>query len=176
MKRSQRLALAVGLALMALAPVTVFAASTATESISGVELGIPTPCGPSGSGDSLSAFGGGAAGTINGVWSAGVCHTPLSIAPGPTATILGGTFSVTGFRGFHYVRITGSFVSGSIPAGVETDYIVKGVGTCTQVFAVSINGTGPSTFAATLEHYGLFFSGSCHVGSATLNGTGHLTY
>ena len=176
MTRSRRLALAIGLAFLALAPTTVFAASTAVESISGVELGIPTPCGRSGSSDSESAFGGAATGTITGVWSASVCHTELAIAPGAPATISGGTFSVTGFRGWHYVRVTGSFVSGSIPAGVETDHIVKGVGTCTQVFAVTINGTGPSTFAAILVHYGLFFSGSCHVGSATLNGVGHLTY
>jgi hypothetical protein len=170
------LALAVGLALMALTPITVLAASTAVESISGVELGVPTPCGPSGSSDSQSAFGGSATGTITGVWSASVCHTLLAIAPGATATISGGTFRVAGFRGFSYVKITGSFVSGSIPAGVETDHIVRGVGTCTQTFGVTINGTGPSTFAATLVHYGLYFSGSCHVGSATLNGIGHLTY
>ena len=175
MPRSHRLALAVGLALLALAPITVFAIS-ASESISGVELGIPSACGPSGSTDSMSTFGGNATGTINGVWSASVCHTELSIAPGPTATISGGIFRVTGFRGWHYVRIIGSFVSGSIPAGVETDNVVKGVGTCTQVFAVSINGTGPSAFAATLKHYGLFFSGSCHVVSATLNGAGQITY
>jgi len=175
MPRSHRLALAVGLALLALAPTTVFAAS-ASESISGVELGIPTSCGPSGSTDSTSTFGGTATGTINGVWSASVCHTELSIAPGPTATISGGTFRVTGFRGWHYVKIVGGFVSGSIPAGVEADYVVNGVGTCTQVFAVRISGTGPSTFAATLTHYGLFFSGSCHVVSATLNGAGQITY
>lgn len=175
MPRSHRLALAVGLALLALAPLTVYAAS-ASEWISGVELGIPTPCGPSGSTDSISTFGGSATGTISGVWSASVCHTALSIAPGRTATISGGTFRVTGFRGWHYVNVTGSFLSGSIPAGAESDYIVKGVGTCTQIFAVSIHGTGPSTFAATLKHYGLFFSGTCHVASATLNGTGQITY
>jgi hypothetical protein len=175
MPRSHRLALAVGIALLALAPTTVLAAS-ASESISGVELGIPTACGPSGSTDSMSTFGGGASGTINGVWSASVCHTELSIAPGPTATISGGVFRVSGFRGWHYVAIVGSFVSGSIPAGVENDYLVKGVGTCTQVFAVSIKGTGPSNFVTTLKHYGLFFSGSCHVVSATLNGAGQITY
>src|SRR5437879_7384200 len=72
---TQRLAIAVGLALMALLPTTAFAASTATESISGVEIGFPIACGPSGSGDSLSTFSGGASGTISGVWSASVCHT-----------------------------------------------------------------------------------------------------
>ena len=175
MTRSRRLALAVGIALLALAPTTVFAAS-ASESISGVELGIPTPCGPSGSTDSISTFGGSATGTINGVWSASVCHTELSIAPGLAATISGGSYRVAGFRGWHYVKVVGSFTSGSIPAGIENDHVVKGVGTCTQVFAVSINGTGPSTFTATLKHYGLFFSGSCHVVSATLNGVGQITY
>jgi hypothetical protein len=174
MPRSHRLALAVSLALVALAPTTVFAAS-ASETISGVELGIPSAC-SSGSTHSMSTFGGSATGTINGVWSASVCHTELSIAPGPTATISGGNFRVTGLRGWRYVKVVGSFVSGSIPAGIETDYVVKGVGTCTQVFAVSINGTGPSTFVATLKHYGLFFTGSCHVVSATLNGAGQITY
>ena len=173
MPRSRRLALAVGLALLALAPSTVFAAF-ASESISGVELGIPIACGASGSTD--STFGGNATGTINGVWSASVCHTELSIATGRTATISGGIFRVTGFRGWRYVRIVGSFVWGFIPAGVETAYVVKGVGTCTQVFAVNINGIGPTPFAATLKHFGLFFSGSCHIGSATLNGAGQITY
>jgi len=171
--RTQRLAIAVGLALIALLPTTAFAASTATESISGVEIGIPIACGLSGSGDSLSSFGGGASGTINGVWSASVCHTGLS-THGVAATISGGRFRVSGVAGWRYVSASGSFVTGSISPGIETDYAVNGVGTCTQVFGLSIKGTG--TFTATLVHYGAFFDRSCHVFSATLRGTGQIAY
>src|ERR1700726_2485498 len=61
--RTQRLAIVAGLASIALLPTTALAASSATESISGVETGIPTACGPSGSGDSKSSFAGTASGT-----------------------------------------------------------------------------------------------------------------
>lgn len=171
--RTQRLAIAAGLALMALLPTTALAASTATESISGVEIGIPIACGLSGSGDSMSSFGGAATGTINGVWSASVCHTGLS-THGVAARISGGRFRVSGVAGWRYVTVSGSFVAGSISPGVETDHAVNGVGTCTQVFGLSITGTG--TFRATLVHYGAFFNSSCHVFSATLRGTGQIPY
>lgn len=174
--RKQVLAVAMGIALTALLPVTAFAATTAYESISGVEIGIPTPCGASGSGESKSSFAGTAKGTINGVWSASVCHTALSTTPGVTATISGGTFRVSGVRGWTYVSTSGTFTSGSISAGVETDYVSQGVGTCIQVFGVGITGTGSSSFRATLVHYGAFYSGRCHVFAATLNGTGQITY
>ena len=173
--RTRRLAVAVGVALMALTPTTAFAA-TADESISGVETGIPTACGQSGSGYSMSSFAGTAGGTITGVWSTSVCHAELSIAHGATAKISGGTFHVSGFRGWSYVRIYGNFSWGSVDLGTETVHAIAGVGTCTQVFRVRLVGTGPSTFNATLMHYGAFFAGSCHVVSATLNGTGHVTY
>src|SRR2546422_10475858 len=126
--RTQRLAIAVGLALIALLPTTAFAASTATESISGVEIGIPIACGPSGSGDSLSSFGGTASGTINGVWSASVCHSGLS-THGVAATISGGRFRVSGVAGWRYVTVSGTFVSGSISPGGEADYSLNGVRT-----------------------------------------------
>jgi hypothetical protein len=168
--RTRRLAIAVGFALMALLPTTAFAASPATESISGVEVGIPIACG---SGNSLSTFAGTAGGTINGVWSASVCHTGLS-THGAAATISGGGFRVSGVAGWRYVTASGSFSAGSISPGAETDYAVNGVGTCTQVFVISITGTG--TFTATLIHYGTFFNSACHVLSATLRGTGQITY
>jgi hypothetical protein len=171
--RTQQLGIAVGLALMALLPTTAFASSTATESISGVEIGIPIACGPIGSGDSLSSFGGAASGTINGVWSASVCHTGLS-THGVAATISSGRFRVSGVAGWRYVTASGTFAAGSISPGIETDYAVNGVGTCTQVFGLSITGTG--TFRATLVHYGAFFDKSCHVLSATLRGIGQIPY
>ena len=173
--RTQGLAVALGLALLALLPTTAFAASTANERISGVETGIPSACGPSGSLDSISSFAGTASGTINGVWSASVCHTELSIG-GAAATISGGAYQVSGFSGWRFVRVSGTFVSGSVGPGTESDHTIKGVGTCTQVFGVNIKGTGPAVFAATLVHYGAFFTGSCHVFSATLNGTGQITH
>lgn len=173
--RTHRLAIASGLALMALIPTAAFAASrTASESISGVEIGIPTACG---SGESMSSFAGAARGTINGVWSASVCHAGLSIAPGRAAAISGGAFHVSGVAGWKYVRASGTFDSGSIDAGTEIDAVLNGVGTCTQVFELSIGKTGTSIFfTATLMHYGAFFAGSCHVVSATLSGAGQITY
>src|SRR5207244_6827686 len=103
--------------LMAFHTTTSFASSTATESISGVEIGFPIACGPSGSGDSLSTFSGAASGTISGVWSASVCHTGLS-THGVAATIIGGRFRVSGFAGWRYVTVYGSFGGGSIRPGL----------------------------------------------------------
>jgi hypothetical protein len=121
----------------------------------------------------MSSFAGTASGTINGVWSASVCHSELSIN-GAMATISGGHFLVSGFVHWRYVTTSGIFTSGSIGTGHETDYVANGVGTCTQVFGLSLTGTG--TFTATLVHYGAFFDRSCHVLSATLKGTGHIKY
>src|SRR3989449_10480985 len=117
--RTQRLAIAVGLALIALLPTTAFAASTATESISGVEIGIPIACGPSGSGDSLSSFGGTASGTINGVWSASVCHSGLS-THGVAATISGGRFRVSGVAGWGFVTASRGVPAAPIHPRKET--------------------------------------------------------
>jgi hypothetical protein len=174
MGRNRRIGLAVplGLVLLALLPTTVSAAS-ANETISGAETSYPTACGPAGSNDSQSPFAGEAMGTIRGTWSAAICHTPVSTAAGATI-VPGGYFRLRGFTSqWIYVMSSGSFVSGVISAGRETDYF----GRCTQVFDVKdvvlTNGNLPS---ATLVHYGLLEGGSCHIFSATIAGAGVLNY
>lgn len=169
--RRVRLALGLGLALLALLPTTALAAS-ANESFSGFETGYPTACGATGSNNSQSKFAGDVHGTINGVWSAAICHTDVSTTAA-SSVVPGGYFRVRGFAGWRYVTTSGTFVSGTISKGQEN---VDDAG-CTQVFDLSnvvlSNGVMPT---GKLVHYGLFQGGVCHVFSATIKGVAVLTY
>jgi hypothetical protein len=150
----------VGLALTLL-PVGASAAGppTVTESLNGVETGVPPPC----TGGSTSPFTGTAQGPLQGVWWASICHTAL----GMSADILNGTFVLqTPGR-----RLQGDF----LPAqqGVKLTDEHHFWGTCWQHYSVN----GPLSnghFDATLTHYGAYYSGSCHVYSARVSGTATL--
>ena len=144
--------LLVGLAL-ALLPVVASASQTITESLNGVETGIPPPC----QGGSTSPFTGTARGDLQGVWWATICHAPL----GSSAEILGGTFRLQTLSR----TVLGRFVSGSVTFMNEQDF----AGTCRQHYRV-LGGLSNGSFNAVLTHYGAHYWGSCHVFSASVSG------
>jgi hypothetical protein len=168
--RKAQLTVALALALLALIPTTVFAASV-HETIKGAETGYPTPCG-TGPNDSQSSFAGEATGGINGAWSATICHTAVS--PQARATILGGYFRVRGLTtNWRYVTSYDTFSGGSIVPAGETN----SSGRCTQTFLLQkVTLNKGSSFDGTLVHYGLFTNGGCQIFSATIVGSGTLVY
>jgi hypothetical protein len=170
--RKTLLAVALALALLALIPTTVFAAS-ASETIRGAETGYPTPCGAAGSNYSQSPFAGDAAGGVNGAWSAAICHTAVSMQA-PAEIVPGGYFRVRGLTtNWRYVTSYGTFTAGHIVPARETN----SSGRCTQTFLLQgVTLSNGSSFDGTLVHYGLFTNGSCQVFSATIAGSGTLYY
>jgi hypothetical protein len=146
--------LLVGLAL-ALLPSGALAAGSITESLTGVETGVPPPC----RGGSTSPFAGTARGDLQGAWWATICHTPLT----PDAEILSGTFRLQTLSR----TLQGSFLpSGRVYFDGEQDF----GGVCRQHYTVK----GPlsnGSFNAVLTHYGARYGGSCHVYSASVSGT-----
>jgi hypothetical protein len=158
MKRVYLIGLATA-AVLALLPTAAAASTTYTESISGIETAVPTACGPANSGDSSSPFAGVALGTINGVFSAAICHTPL-----PNATILsGGVFKLTSIS----TSVSGGFAGGTVKQIGPTQIIWF---TCVQKYAVVGALTPAGTFSAQLTHYGLWDGKTCHVHFATVIG------
>jgi hypothetical protein len=151
-------------AVLALLPTAAAASTTYTESISGVETAIPTGCATANSGDSSSPFAGVALGTINGVFSAAICHTPL-----PNATILsGGVFKLTSISR----SVQGGFAGGTVRQVGPTKIVFF---TCIQKYAVVGALTPGGTFSMQLTHYGLWDGKTCHVHFATVTGKATLT-
>jgi hypothetical protein len=148
---------------VALLPTTVSATTTYQESVAGIETGVPIPnCDTSVPGSSLSSFAGVAFGSLNGTFTASVCHTALSSTTG--ATILadkGGVFTLTNGS----ITVGGGFTGGSI---TPRPPLVFG-GLCIQRFAVS-GSLSDGSFAATLTHYA-FGPGCTNVFFATVSGT-----
>ena len=157
----------VGLAsavLLALLPTAAAASTTYKESISGIETGVPTACGPVNSGDSLSPFAGIALGTLNGAFAAAICHTAL-----PNATILaGGVFKLTNA----IVTVSGGFAGGTVTQIGPTQVFLF---TCVQKYAVVGALTPAGSFVVQLKHYGFWDGKTCHVHFATVVGTAILT-
>ena len=152
------LAFVVAVAGLALLPATALAAGTYRESVQGVETGFPTTC----PGGSLSQFAGTAEGRIDGVFAIAVCHTSLD----GSASILGGTYSVSGSQG----SLSGAFTGGSV--SLVDAFAYAGGLLCEQVYSVSGTLTpAGSTFTGTLVHYGVVASGSCVPYFATITGT-----
>lgn len=163
MKRVYLIGLAIAGAL-ALLPTAAAASTTYTESISGIETAVPTACGPANSGDSSSPFAGVALGTINGVFSAAICHTPL-----PTASIVsGGVFKLTSISR----SIQGGFAGGTVRQVGPTQIVFF---TCVQKYAVVGALTPGGTFSIELTHYGFWDGKTCHVHFATVMGKAALT-
>ena len=159
MRTLPSLAVAIAAAGLALLPGPAHAASSAHESLAGIETGIPaasSEC-PSGSKVVLSPFAGGAGGSIVGSWSAGACHGNIPETVGQSVPLLrGGSFDVNGLAGFQHVSLHGGF-----GPGTGTIKLVKTTGASwafnTQVFSI----TGPLTggnilggsMSITLTHY-----------------------
>jgi hypothetical protein len=173
MKRFRLLVPVLGLVL-ALLPSSAIASTPTTyqESVLGVETGQPTACpDPAPASSSLSSFAGIARGTLNGVFQIAVCHTALA----PSATILGGTFTLRNNR----TTVTGYFAPGGTVTA-ESPYVIGSL--CIQKYTVSgglFSKTWtkiPGIFAGKLVHYGLLTGTSCDpVFFATISGTATLT-
>jgi hypothetical protein len=156
--------LAVGFSLL---PSTALA-SAYSESVFGVETGIPVPCPAAFASDSLSSFAGIASGTLNGTFQIAVCHTPLVGLSG--ATILGGTYAVSSGT----TTVTGQFASGGT---VSAPKIIVAGSLCIEKYAVSGSLLpSPGQFLGTLVHYGFSSGISCNVFFATISGSAQITF
>jgi hypothetical protein len=124
-------------------------------------------------------FAGTASGDLPGAWNAVVRHTPLCVSCHPTATITGGSFSLTTVLHGVPALVVGSFTGGSVQ--------VTNVGAnCTdQTFDVEgvlgnvgrwPGGTGSGTFSATLTHFRHRVFGICITYAASVNGTLTLSF
>ena len=157
--------------VIALAPLARAAETPTTyqERVVGVETGVPTTC-SNGSGQA-SSFAGGALGTLNGTFSATICHSDLGSTGGTINP--GGSFVLSG----QGTIVGGVFTGGSIvPVPGATGHF----GTfCFENFwvmggLVSTSGY-PGSFAAVLTHYGTWTGISCNVTFATVAGRATIT-
>jgi len=159
MKRIRLLVSIIALCL-ALVPLSAIASTTTyTESVHGVETGLPQSTQSCPNPWSVSPFAGVAAGTLNGGFLIAVCHTP--IGPGG-ATIEGGAFTISNGA----TTVTGAFA----PRGTVVPLSSQVTGSlCTQKYFVS-GGLLPSGhFGGTLAHYGFWTGSSCNVFFATIS-------
>jgi hypothetical protein len=139
-------------------PAAAIAATTSTDSISGLEYAATSAQG---------RFAGVASGALPGAWSVTVDHTLL----GTSAAITGGDFHLaTRLDG----TLTGDFTRGTVTqlsgfTGCASQrYAVTGV--LSDVGPGSA-GRGTGTFAATLTHYRTKIFGQCVTYSATVSGS-----
>lgn len=154
--------MALGLALV---PLSAMASTTTyTESVHGVETGLPQSTKSCPSPWSVSPFAGVATGILNGGFVIAVCHTPISPSG---ATIEGGAFTISNGG----TTVTGAFKPGGTVSPLSSQ--VSG-SLCTQKFFVS-GGLLPSGhFWGTLVHYGFWTGISCNVFFATISGNATL--
>jgi hypothetical protein len=131
------------------------AATTYTDSVSGVEVAATSTKG---------TFVGTASGDLPGYWKAIVYHTPLS----PSATVTGGSIYLASYFG----------VRGDVSGGSVT--FLSGTGCSNQYYDVHLDlsnvhgggktgGTG--TFDGTLVHKRTLLFGQCVTYGATVSGT-----
>jgi hypothetical protein len=147
---------------LALVPTTVLAGTYTEPTVAGIETGVPVP-GCAGDQTSLSSFAGLAFGSINGVFTASVCHTPLTSTG---ANIVGGVFTLTNGT----TTASGEFTGGTITPSTTT--LIGNL--CLQKFAVVGSLTKGGSFSAILTHYAV--GAACAAvffatvrGSATVN-------
>jgi hypothetical protein len=153
-------------AAVLLSPVTALAASH-TDSVGGIEVFATSTTG---------VFTGTAGGSLPGVWSATVNHTPL----GTSATITGGSFDVVSALGGLPAVVAGSFNGGSVVQTggfhgcVNQTFNVNG--SLVSVGVVGQPDTGTGSFAAVLTHLRFPFFGRCITYGATIKGTVNLNF
>jgi hypothetical protein len=158
--RSLRLLIASGavaaVALLTAPTVAVASTRVVNDNFSGIETGIPTACGPSGSGDSSSPFAGAAWGGLNGTFSAAICHPAVVVTPGGTTAITSGSFVLSGFSGR---TLSGTLAANgyAIVAGAPSHYDFF---FCKQSFSVNDTLTAGGHVAAVLTHYTTAYSSS----------------
>jgi hypothetical protein len=170
MQKLCKLLLIVGIVAAAVAPACANASSTYSDTLSGFEYWASSTDG---------RFAGTASGAIPGSWNADVQHTALCLSCSPTATITGGSFSLSTI--IHYVPtlVGGRFTGGTVQV------INPGTNCTNQSFAVNGNlgnvgtwwsGSGSGTFAVTLTHYRHYVFGSCVTYGASVAGSLSLTF
>jgi hypothetical protein len=147
-------------------PSSAFASTTYQESVLGVETGPPQITTACGTLNSVSSFAGIARGMLNGVFQISVCHTPLDPSAKPSATILGGSFTLAN----RTTKVTGLLGSGGTVSLVGPPVIINSL--CIETYAVI---GGPEDFAGKLVHYGYWTGTSCNVFFATVSGSASLT-
>lgn len=151
MKRIRVLVPVLALALALLPSSTMASTPVYHESVSGVETGQPTACGPY----SLSSFAGIARGDLNGVFQIAVCHDAL-----PNASIYGGSYWLS--DGTTTVR--GLFGAGGTVSPLSS---IRTGSLCVEKFRVS---GGPLHLDGRLVHYG-HWTGTCNIFFATISGS-----
>ena len=161
----------IGVAMLALAaPTVALAAQTYSDTISGHEYYYTSTDG---------RFAGTASGSLPGGWNADVQHTKLCLSCTPTATITGGSFSLTTTLGGIPTLVTGKFTGGTVQV------INKGANCTNQTFAVNgilgsvgpwYGGHGSGSFTTTLTHYRTPIFGSCVTYGASVKGSLSLTF
>ena len=165
MHKPWKLLLIVGVVVAAaVAPARAGASSTYSDTLSCYEYWASSTDG---------RFAGTASGSLPGSWNADVQHTALCLSCSTTATITGGTFSLSTV--IHYVPalVIGRFSGGTVQ-------VVNPGANCTnQTFAVNgilanvgtwWSGSGSGTFAVTLIHYRHYIFGSCITYGASVRG------
>jgi hypothetical protein len=142
-------------------PAAAMAATTSTDSVSGLEYAATSAQG---------RFAGVASGALPGAWSVTVDHTPL----GAAAAITGGAFHLVTRRGGTLTVLTGDFTRGTVRQ------LSGFTGCASQRYAVNgvLGGVGPGsagrgtgTFAATLTHYRTEIFGQCVTYAAGVSGS-----
>ena len=155
----------VAAAALFISPAAAVAATTSTDSISGLEYAATSTQG---------RFAGVASGALPGAWSVIVDHTPL----GTSAVITGGDFYLATRRDGTLVAVNGDFTGGTVrqlsgfTGCVSRRYAVNGV--LGDVGSGSAGG-GTGTFTATLTHYRTKIFGHCVTYSASVSGSLSLT-
>jgi hypothetical protein len=161
----------IGVLMLALAaPADALAGQTYSDTISGQEYYYTATDG---------RFAGAASGALPGDWNADVQHTKLCLSCTPTATITGGSFSLTTTLSGFPALVTGKFTGGTVQV------INRGANCTNQTFAVNgilgsvgawYSGHGSGVFATTLTHYRTSILGSCVTYGASVKGSLSLTF
>jgi hypothetical protein len=158
------LVLLLGLGL-ALIPSSALAATTYTESVNGIETGLPQSTRACPATSSVSPFAGIATGTIIGTFQIAVCHTQLTTKG---ATIKSGAFTISNGT----TTVNGAFKYGGkiFPPSLSLSGAF-----CIQKYKVT-GGLWPAgNFAGKLTHYGIWTGSACNVFFATISGSATLT-
>jgi hypothetical protein len=165
MARFWKLAAVIAVIAAAIAPAHASASSTYSDTLSGYEYWASSTDGK---------FAGTASGSLPGSWNTDVQHTALCLSCSTTATITGGSFSLSTV--IHYVPtlVTGRFTGGTVQ-------VINAGANCTnQTFAVNgilggvgtwWSGAGSGSFNVTLTHYRYSVFGSCVTYGASVRGT-----
>ena len=148
-------------ATLFISPASAVAATTSSDSISGLEYAATSTQG---------RFVGIASGALPGTWSVTVDHTPL----GTSATITGADFHLATDLHGTLTAVTGDFTGGTVrqlsgfTGCVSRRYAVTGV---LGGVGFGSGGHGTGTFAVTLTHYRTEIFGRCVTYSASVSGS-----